>query len=111
MIEIKREVEQMNIMGKVVDLKPITKASINKIKEMGNNKQLGIEDFEEILKIGIGEDAFREVFPDDESMDMEIMIKASLAVYEKFLDNNLSAMENFSNKYNPNRAARRASKK
>lgn len=109
--EITREVEQLNILGHVVNIKPITKASMNKIKALGDRGDLGIDEFEEILKIGIGDDAFYEVFPDDDSMDIEVMLRAALAVYEKFLDKNIATIQNFSNKYSPNRAARRAANK
>ena len=70
-----------------------------------------MEDFESILKIGIGEDAFNEVFPTDEDMDLEIMIKAALVIYEKFLDKNIENITRFNQKYSPNRAARRTNKK
>lgn len=109
--EITKEVEQLKILNHIVDLKPITKASMNKIKSLADNGDLGLDEFEEILKIGIGEEAFKLVFPDDDSLDIEVMIKAALTVYEKFLDKNIEAINQFSNKYSPNRAARRASNK
>lgn len=109
--EINREVEQIKILGNTVDLIPITKASIKQIQSLGERAGgLDLADFEEILKIGIGADAFNKVFPDDESMDIEIMVKAALVVYEKFLDKNIDNIQRFSQKYSPNRAARRANK-
>lgn len=111
MIEIKKQVEQIKILDKVVDLKPITKASVEKIQNLRSNKEnLSFDDFEEILKIGIGEDAFKEVFPSDEETDITVMIEAALAVYGRFIDTNVNNMNKFSNKYSPNRAARRAEK-
>lgn len=106
--EITKEKEQLKIMGHIVDLKPITKASIDKMMELGGSGKASFDEFEEMLKIGIGDEQYNEVFPDAEHTDIEVMIQAALAVYEIFMDKNLSHIEGFKNKYNPNRASRRA---
>lgn len=109
MIEITRSVDQISILGNVIDLKPITKTTMKEIENMqSESSNLSFDDFEKILKLGIGEEAFNKVFPDEDSMDIEVMLQSALAVYEKFMDKNMEHIQSFNKKYSPNRAARRS---
>ena len=114
--KIERKVQQLDILGKVVDLKPITQATMDKIEAMQNMKMSGIDDFKELLKLGIGEDKYKEVFPTPEDEDFEVIIDAGLVVFEVFVDATENRVQSFKDKmtaekYSPNRAARRQTKK
>lgn len=113
---IEREVRQLNILGKIVDLKPITQSTMDKIKAMQNKEMSGIEDFKDLLKLGIGEDKYKEVFPSPDDEDFEIIIDSGLAVFEIFVEAIKERTDKFGKniageRYSPNRATRRQTQK